>query len=112
MDSIGTSPDFASRMQMQDPPNNQPQEPPPFLVNGKPLTCGMRFSVVDAVTLIVGAGVTVWAWAFVPDLALVVPFLLMHFFLFCNVFRVSRRPELIWSVFRSRLSCSAAHQVT
>ena len=76
--------------------NGSPSQPP-FLVNGKPLTCGMRFSVVDAVTLIVGAGVTVWAWAFVPDLALVVPFLLMHFFLFCNVFRVSRRPELIWS---------------
>lgn len=68
-----------------------------FTVNGKPLTCGVRFSLVDGVVLIVGAGVTVWAWAYVPDLAMAVPFLLMHFFLFCNVFRVTRRPELIWS---------------
>jgi hypothetical protein len=82
---------------MQDSPNIQPQQPPPFTVNGKPLTCGLRFSVVDAVTLIVGASVTVWMWSRDPKFALIVPFTLAHFFLFCNVFRGTRGPELIWA---------------
>lgn len=32
-----------------------------------------------------------------PTLAFIVAFTIFHFFLFCNVFRVPRKPELIWS---------------
>lgn len=31
------------------------------------------------------------------DLALLIGFVLGHFFLFCNIFRVRRGPELVWT---------------
>jgi hypothetical protein len=58
---------------------------------------GFRLSVVDAIVLIVGAaaaialGLQVWWWGYV--VAMVVG----HFFLFCNVFRISRMLELAWA---------------
>lgn len=60
-------------------------------------TCGLRFSVVDAVAIFVCAVATVWLWQISPELALTLPVVLGHFFLFCNVFRIARRPELIWA---------------
>lgn len=58
---------------------------------------GFRFSLLDTVVLVAGfTGVAVlgsmeW-W-----LALVVGIPLATFFLFCNVFRISRLPELLWA---------------
>ena len=58
---------------------------------------GFRISVTDALVLIVGSiasfivGTQVW-WA-----GIVVAFVVGHFFLFCNVFRVRRKPELVWA---------------
>jgi hypothetical protein len=41
-----------------------------------------------------------WWWGFV------VGFVLVHFFLFCNVFRLARPPELVWAgIF---VACAAA----
>jgi len=37
------------------------------------------------------------AWHRPPHLVLVFPLVLGHFFLFCNIFRVGTRSELIWS---------------
>lgn len=53
--------------------------------------------MTDALVLIVGSiasfivGTQVW-WA-----GIVVAFVVGHFFLFCNVFRVRRKPELVWA---------------
>lgn len=57
---------------------------------------GFRFSAIDA--LIVGLCVpATWAlWPAVDEMALVCPVALGHFFLFCNVFRLGRRAELLW----------------
>jgi hypothetical protein len=58
---------------------------------------GVIFSVVDAIVLVVGAwgawfvGREIW-WA-----GMLIAFVVGHFFLFCNVFRISRGAELIWA---------------
>lgn len=58
---------------------------------------GFRFSVFD------GAIITVaflGAWSLYPyslELAIIVLFVVAHFFLFCNVVRMSRLSELIWA---------------
>ncbi len=58
---------------------------------------GFRFSVVDAVVLVVGAGVSVLFWQQTMWGGFVVAFVVGHFFLFCNIFRISRSLELVWS---------------
>ena len=35
-------------------------------------------------------------WSSIGTLSLLLPVVLGHFFLFCNVFRIRRTPELIW----------------
>ncbi len=61
-------------------------------------THGFRFSAIDAIAILVCAVATAWGLAEIGSLAWVFPFVLAHFFLFCNVFRVRRRPELIWAI--------------
>lgn len=57
---------------------------------------GFRLSVTDAgVLLACGLG-TWWLWGPLGEFALLLPFVLGHFFLFCNVFRVGTRAELVW----------------
>lgn len=58
---------------------------------------GMRFSRADAVVLLCAAMLTWGLWATSGSLALLVPVTVGHFFLFCNVFRVRRMAELLWS---------------
>jgi len=58
---------------------------------------GFRFSLLDAAVLLVGLAATVgFAWV---DLwvGLSIAFVVLHFFLFCNVIRMSRLLELIWA---------------
>ena len=58
---------------------------------------GFRFSVVDGIVLaggtaaVIALSMYVWWWGFVPG------FVLAHFFLFCNVVRMARPLELVWS---------------
>jgi hypothetical protein len=61
-------------------------------------TCGFRLSWLDAVILIVGAALSWWLQSQSFPLWWVVPAALGHFFLFCNVFLVWRRLELLWGV--------------
>lgn len=58
---------------------------------------GFRFSWTDAVVLVVGAVLTWWLARLAGELALLAAFVIGHFFLFCNVFRIGRKPELVWS---------------
>lgn len=58
---------------------------------------GFRFSFSDALVLGLGAFGT---WRLWPEnwlLAFVIAFVVGHFFLFCNVFRISRGLELCWA---------------
>ena len=57
---------------------------------------GVRFSPLDAAVLVAVIPATWALWAAVGQVGLLLPVVLGHFFLFCNVFRVPRRWELIW----------------
>ena len=61
------------------------------------MTCGFRFSATDGVVLVLGALLGVAGWHWLGQIGLLAPFVVGHFFLFCNVFRVRRRLELAWS---------------
>ena len=67
-------------------------------VSVPPRTCGFRFYPADAVILLLGLAATVALLPLAGSFALVIPAVLGHFFLFCNVFRIHRRLELIWTV--------------
>ena len=58
---------------------------------------GFRFSRIDAIVIVACAFLTWFAWKALGSLTLVFPVTLGHFFLFCNVFRIRRSYELIWS---------------
>lgn len=58
---------------------------------------GFRFSITDALAIVVCIFATVWGLKELGIVAWFFPFVLGHFFLFCNIFRVPRKPELIWA---------------
>ena len=63
----------------------------------RPRSLGMQFSAADALVLIL-AGLAIWAlWIPVQEFACLVGFVVAHFFLFCNVFRIHRKYELAWA---------------
>ena len=64
--------------------------------NWKP-AAGFRFSPVDALAIVLCTLATWGAWPFLGELAILFPIVLGHFFLFCNVFRIPRLSELLWS---------------
>jgi hypothetical protein len=55
--------------------------------------------VIDIAVLGIGSVAAAVAWKSFWWAGLVIAFVLGQFFLFCNVFRVARKPELIWSAF-------------
>jgi hypothetical protein len=60
-------------------------------------TYGSRFSVADGLVLVAG-GLASWlAYGMLGEQALMLPLVLAHFFLFCNVFRIRRKYEYIWA---------------
>ncbi len=63
----------------------------------RPRSLGLQCSVSDAVVLLAGAGAAWWLWQPMPEIALLVTFVVGHFFLFCNVFRIHRKFELTWA---------------
>ncbi len=82
---------------MSEPPPGSPAPPPrPWWDARRP--AGFRFSLTDAVVILVCAGATWGLRQPIGPLILVCPVALGHFFLFCNVFRVGRPSEIIWSV--------------
>ena len=58
---------------------------------------GFRFSLVDGIVLVVGAVAAAVVWPTAGWIAFIIAFVVSHFFLFCNVFRVARPLELAWS---------------
>ena len=64
---------------------------------GRPRTCGFRLSRTDVFVLVLGISAGSIGYYYIGEFALFVPYVVGHFFLFCNVFRVRRKPELVWS---------------
>ena len=58
---------------------------------------GFRISAFDGLVLIVGGCLTVWLYQADNPVWWVVAMVVGHFFLFCNVFLVWRRWELVWA---------------
>lgn len=58
---------------------------------------GPRLSGTDAAVLLVMAAVTLAVWPVSSEASLWAATAFVHFALFCNVFRVALRRELIWS---------------
>ncbi len=68
-----------------------------FMSRDKRSAPGFRFWWWDGVTVVAGVFLAWLAWPLLGTLALVFPVTLAHFFLFCNVFRLRRNYELIWT---------------
>jgi hypothetical protein len=60
-------------------------------------TWGFRFSPMDAVVIGIFMSLMIILWIFQSVLWWILVLVAVHFFLFCNVFRIARRPELIWA---------------
>jgi hypothetical protein len=63
----------------------------------RPFQPGVRFSVVDGIVIVIGAVAAIAVWPTAGWITFIIAFVVAHFFLFCNVFRVSRPLELAWS---------------
>lgn len=59
---------------------------------------GFRFSLTDAVVLIACAIAAILLWKPLTYLSVLLLYVIGHFFLFCNVFRVRRNYEYLWGV--------------
>ena len=53
--------------------------------------------MLDGIVLIVSLVATLTTLDLTDGLSLIILFVVLHFFLFCNVFRIRRKPELIWA---------------
>ncbi len=71
--------DQAESQRIADEPNFQP---------------GFRLSAIDIAVICAGAVATVVFWQRTWWIGFVIAFVTAHFFLFCNVFRISRPLEL------------------
>jgi hypothetical protein len=58
---------------------------------------GLRLSTVDIIVLVVGVVGSILFGLYVDWIGYVIGFTHVHFFLFCNVFRISRALELAWA---------------
>jgi hypothetical protein len=68
---------------------------------------GFRLSFSDIVALIMAFLAAGFFYDTHPILSAIIIFVILHFFLFCNIIRISRIPELIWSaLFLLQVSCS------
>ena len=63
----------------------------------KQRTFGFRFSFVDGIVLAATAVITPPLVSIVETTGWLPAVVVGHFFLFCNVFRIRRKPELIWA---------------
>ena len=75
-------------------------------MNHPTVSPGFRLSMLDSVVLVVGASATAGLAFVVTWAAFVVAFVVVHFFLFCNVFRISRSLELAWGALFILLSAT------
>jgi DNA-directed RNA polymerase subunit M/transcription elongation factor TFIIS len=58
---------------------------------------GFRLSIIDIIVLLLGISLSVSFYTIIPLASFLILFVIGHFFLFCNIVRMSRIPELIWA---------------
>ena len=58
---------------------------------------GFRLSPTDLVVVLLGIAAAAYGWKTAWWAGTTIFFVVGHFFLFCNVFRIPRKPELIWA---------------
>jgi hypothetical protein len=58
---------------------------------------GFRLSTSDVLVLTVGAVASAYAMTIDQWFGIAIAFVVLHFFLFCNVLRMSRPLELVWA---------------
>lgn len=58
---------------------------------------GFRLSITDLFGLLLGATAAGYLWSRAWWLAMIIALVISHFFLFCNIVRMSRPLELIWA---------------
>jgi hypothetical protein len=58
---------------------------------------GFRLSITDALVLLAGTGGAIVASRYKGTVAVILAVVVWHFFLFCNVVRLSRPRELVWA---------------
>jgi hypothetical protein len=60
-------------------------------------TPGFRINIVDVVFIVAGIVGSCIAWTYERYLGYILFLPVVQFFIFCNVFRIRRIPELIWT---------------
>ncbi len=60
-------------------------------------TCGFRFSWIDAVVIVAAALIAWQSWQWKSIVSIFI-FVVVNFFLFCNVFRIRPVYEYIWAI--------------
>jgi cell division protein FtsW (lipid II flippase) len=60
---------------------------------------GFRISKIDMAFIFLAIFLAVYLYQISQETNFIILFTTFHFFMFCNVFRIERKPELIWSVF-------------
>ena len=79
---------------------------PEHALPGHRRTWGFRLSVTDVVFVLLAIPATWLVYPHIGMLAGVIPMAVGHFFLFCNVFRIIRWKELLWTaVFLVNVFC-------
>lgn len=73
------------------------KQPPPPMKTNATFAPGFRLSKLDVFVLLLGAVACIALAQVDVALSAAVAFLLGHFFLFCNVLRMARLYELVWS---------------
>jgi len=58
---------------------------------------GFRLSFIDIIVLLLGVSLSLGLYSIIPLASFIILFVIGHFFLFCNVVRLSRVPELVWA---------------
>ena len=74
-------------------------------------TPGFRFSTLDAVVLVVGTVATIGFALADLRIGIAIAFVVLHFFLFCNILRMSRPLELLWAAIFAVLAVFATAEL-
>jgi hypothetical protein len=71
---------------------------------------GFRLSALDVVVLVIGGIASGYAMTVDRWFGIAIAFVVLHFFLFCNVLRMSRPLELIWAGIFAALAVATISQ--
>lgn len=75
--------------------------------NSKEFSAGFRINTIDVMVITAALLAVLLTYSKMCEVAFFSGYTVLHFFLFCNVFRIGRKSELFWSfVFVIMTSCT------